>query len=156
MNARTLTLGLSLLTAVTACNTDPAADPTESDKAPLQGQYGYEMADDPILDASPDPTSSLPSEVPDRLPPEMIQSAVRSARASFSACKDAAIVRGANPAGAVRLRFVIDPAGDVHDVTVLSTPEAPLGECVRGVISTLELPASHHGSAEVVYPIVFN
>jgi hypothetical protein len=90
-----------------------------------------------------------------RLPPEVIQSVVRSNYATFRHCYEAGLGRDPTLRGLVEMRFTIDPAGKVSNVDFadVTLRDCDVIECMAKGFSTMSFPHPKGGIVTVVYPI---
>lgn len=110
---------------------------------------------------SPDPKYPYPSAArspPGRLPPEKIQSIVRSAYAEFRQCYERALASRPGLSGRVTVRFVIGREGKVVEAEVSETtlPDKEATTCMLHHYRKLVFPRPMGGTITVIYPIQFS
>jgi tetratricopeptide (TPR) repeat protein len=98
-----------------------------------------------------------PTTVSGRLPPEVIQRAVRQRYGAFRACYEQGLARNPQLAGRVSMRFVIGRDGRVSHVTNHGSdlPDQAVVACVLGQAYALSFPEPEGGIVTVVYPLLF-
>jgi hypothetical protein len=107
-----------------------------------------ECKDEPLRD---------PSEPEGRLPPEVVQRVIRSARGKVKACYAKALQRQPDLQGRVTVRFLIARSGRVTKTDACAQiADGVLSDCVRHVFDTLVFPAPEGGVVTVRYPVVFS
>lgn len=155
MNALRLTLSALSLSLVCAAAPGCAEDADEAPasaapQAVAHAGYGYEMLPAKVSAEAGLPSSPRPAEVQGRLPPEMIQGAVRDALPAVKACKS-------TPGGDLTARLVIEESGAVKSATTdkLHSVDTSTATCVRDVLASLQLPRSKGGEIEVFYQLDF-
>ena len=118
---------------------------------------GCASAPQPRLDNSP-PTPTLGPRALGRLPPEVIQRAVRVNFTVFRLCFEAGMRRDPNLTGKVVVRFVIGLDGAVTSVTDGGSdlPDQQVVACVVRSFSRVQFPPPNGGTVTVTYPIMFN
>jgi hypothetical protein len=91
------------------------------------------------------------------LPPNAIQSVVRSHSAELRRCYEAALARQPGLTGIVAVRFEIDPNGIVVDSRAVNStlPDFVAVQCVVEAFRHFRFPDRSDGSATVVYPVSF-
>jgi hypothetical protein len=92
-----------------------------------------------------------------RIPPEVIQRAVRQNFGRFRVCYERGLMRNPELKGRVTVRFVIDSAGNVVDTGNAGSdlPDAEVITCVVSSFRAVHFPAPDFGFISVVYPILF-
>jgi len=88
-------------------------------------------------------------DLPDSLDRAMIADGVAKVRARAQACGNNSLARGE-----VKLKVKVEPAGNVASVTVETTPDPDLGDCVGGVLLTAKFPRTNSGGS-FAYPFQF-
>jgi hypothetical protein len=91
-----------------------------------------------------------------RLPPEQIQSIIRSNYDKMRDCYATGLGRDPRLTGRVTLRFVIGRDGGVSKATVFENtlPDCQVASCVRDVMKSLAFPVPEGGIVTVIYPIM--
>jgi hypothetical protein len=91
-----------------------------------------------------------------RLPPEVIQSAVRSRYDAFRRCYEAGLALNPQLTGKVVTRFVIGLDGRVSKSYVQDNtlPDCGVAHCIRDEIAKIVFPEPKLGIVTVVYPIM--
>ncbi|MBX3189206.1 MAG: AgmX/PglI C-terminal domain-containing protein [Labilithrix sp.] len=89
--------------------------------------------------------------------PATIREIVLRGAGGFRACYEKGVARKKSLAGAVRVRFVIQPSGKVSDVTDEGSalPDAEVVKCIMRKFGELTFSPSAGGPETVVYPLVF-
>lgn len=98
------------------------------------------------------------TQVSGRLPPEVIQRIVRQNFGRFRGCYEENLRASPSLAGRVAVRFQIDRAGAVTNVSDAGSdlPHAGVVACVLRAFRDLSFPAPEGGVVTVVYPIMFS
>jgi hypothetical protein len=104
----------------------------------------------------PDPFVAPREKPSDRLPPEQIQSIVRTNYDRFRRCYESGLARNPKLRGRVAIRFVIERDGTVSKqaITHNELPDCAVAQCVRDGFSDLKFPVPERGIVTVVYPIM--
>jgi hypothetical protein len=141
----------------------PPATPTAAAEAPTaaataEAGYGYEFQDDKFGKAAPSAQPAASSAAAGRLPPEVIQHAVRGKFGVLRACYETGLKANPKLAGRVSVRFVIGKEGTVTTATDggsdLGDPAAV--KCVVDAFLGFTFPAPSGGIVTVTYPIAFS
>jgi hypothetical protein len=93
-----------------------------------------------------------------RLPPHVIQGAVRSHYSALRACYEQGLARDPNLSGKLQVRFVISRTGAVSHLAAApetSLPDADAVQCMLRVFEQMTFPEPAGGIVTVVYPIQF-
>jgi hypothetical protein len=92
-----------------------------------------------------------------KLPPEVIQSEVRSHYSALQSCYLVALARNNAASGRVEFRFKIGNGGRVEWVKVQSNalPDCDAVACMRSAFEGMKFPKPTDGTVTVVYPIMF-
>lgn len=102
-------------------------------------------------------TDSMTEEASGRLPPKEIQRIIRSDFSRMRVCYDEGLAKRPGLAGSVKLGFVIDRQGEVHDIEDRGStlPDAEVVACVARIFEGMSFPEPSGGEVKVIYPIVF-
>ena len=92
----------------------------------------------------PPPPAASPatSTLADSLDRYMIQDGIATVHGAVAACGSSSTVRGV-----VKIHVHVEPSGRVSDVTVESSPDAKLGECVTAAMRTARFAATQRGGS---------
>lgn len=92
-----------------------------------------------------------------RIPPEEIQSIIRSRYSAMRACYEAGLAANPRLRGRVTTRFVIGGDGHVSDASVLANDvhDCRVAQCVRDEIAKCVFPTPQYGRLTIVYPLTF-
>ena len=100
--------------------------------------------------------SCLDKTQPGRLPPELIQSIVRTHYDAFRHCYEAGLGRNPRLTGRIAVRFVIARDGHVSRSSIAGNTltDCRVAACVRDAFRSLSFPPPEGGVVTVVYPIM--
>ena len=89
------------------------------------------------------------SELPERLDRAMISESIGKVKADVKACGEKSTAKGT-----VKASVKVNPDGAVGSVSITSTPEPALGDCVAAVMVKASFPQTKQGGS-FSYPFVF-
>ena len=94
--------------------------------------------------------------VSSRLPPEQIQSIVRSKYDGIRSCYERGLANNPNLRGIVTIRFVIERDGSVGKARISDNtlPDCRVAQCIREEYPYMKFPPPDGGIVTVVYPIM--
>jgi hypothetical protein len=105
-----------------------------------------------------EPGLSIDEESPGFLEPDRIESVVEAGFRLYGHCYRDGLSRTPGLGGAVRLKFVIAPTGEVENVLDGGSdlPDQRVINCVAQGIFALQFPKPQRGSVHVLYRVVFD
>jgi len=148
-----------LFTVAAACSGTTGSAATASATGEALDQYGYRFETDP---ASTTPAGSAAADAArgpnGRLPPETIQSVVRSNFGRFRSCYEAGLQRDPKLAGTVTVAYTIAVDGSTEGPADQGStmPDRAVVACVVAGFGELTYPRPEGGIVTVVYPIQFS
>jgi beta-lactamase regulating signal transducer with metallopeptidase domain len=155
--AQAFVLGLAPLALFVACS-GGAATGTGTTSAALEDKgYGYEFDKDTPAEAASSAPKNLPTRPDGRIPPETVQTAVRSHFTAMKACYEAGLAKDPKLAGRVVAKYEFDENGATTKVEDEGStmPDKAVVACVLDEFRHITYPAAPGGVVTVVYPIEF-
>jgi len=157
----TLALALSLVSSMfLGCAADAgegAEDATQAaqaaEKAEAPHGYGYEMV--ALKLSSKDDAPKGDTLMNGRVAPEEIMRQAKARVPALKACYESALQREPGLKGAVTVKMSFAEDGSLRSANVEqgSIGDAELGNCVKGELGSMTLPATNAGPLQVIYPV---
>ena len=171
LGVQKIALSVTPLVLLLACGTSspqPAAAPPKTTSASTGANgndpkvdsdkdYGYEFEKDSAKNR-PSSAALPPADSKGRIPPEVIQNAVRAHYQAFIACYEAGLKKDPKLEGGVTVRYTIADDGTTNDVADehSTMTDKSVVACVMGEFQQITYSKGNGGIVTVVYPLTFS